>query len=53
MSTCSGDLGPGLLWYLFRTEGLDDKQFNEMVNFQSGRLSISGWEFRCRKGHNP
>ena len=41
MSTRSGDLDPGLLWYLFRTEGMDDKGFNEMVNFQSGLLGIS------------
>ena len=41
MSTRSGDLDPGLLWYLARTEGLDAKRFNEMVNFQSGLLGIS------------
>jgi acetate kinase len=41
MSTRSGDLDPGLLWYLARSEGLDAKGFNEMVNFQSGLLGIS------------
>ena len=41
MSTRSGDLDPGLIWYLARTEGLNDKQFNEMVNFQSGLLGVS------------
>ena len=41
MSTRSGDLDPGLVWYLARTEGLDAKGFNEMVNFQSGLLGIS------------
>jgi acetate kinase len=41
MSTRSGDLDPGLLWYLARTEGLDAKGFNEMVNFQSGLLGLS------------
>lgn len=41
MSTRSGDLDPGLLWYLLRTEGLDAKRFNEMVNFQSGLLGLS------------
>ena len=41
MSTRSGDLDPGLHWYLARTEGLDPKAFNEMVNFQSGLLGIS------------
>ena len=41
MSTRSGDLDPGLLWYLAHTEGLDIKRFNEMVNFQSGLLGVS------------
>jgi acetate kinase len=41
MSTRSGDLDPGLVWYLARTEGLDEKRFNEMVNFQSGLLGVS------------
>jgi acetate kinase len=41
MSTRSGDLDPGLLWYLARTENMTAKQFNEMVNFQSGLLGIS------------
>ncbi len=40
MSTRSGDLDPGLVWYLARTEGMNAKQFNEMVNFQSGLLGI-------------
>ncbi|HWW03091.1 MAG TPA: acetate/propionate family kinase [Candidatus Acidoferrum sp.] len=41
MSTRSGDLDPGLVWYLARTEKLSAKQFNEMVNFESGLLGIS------------
>jgi acetate kinase len=41
MSTRSGDLDPGVIWYLARTEKMNDKQFNEMVNFQSGLLGIS------------
>ena len=41
MSTRSGDLDPGLVWYLARTQGLDARQFNEMVNFQSGLLGVS------------
>ncbi len=41
MSTRSGDLDPGLVWYLARTEQMSAKQFNEMVNFQSGLLGIS------------
>jgi acetate kinase len=41
MSTRSGDLDPGLIWYLARTAGLDAKGFNEMVNFKSGLLGVS------------
>jgi acetate kinase len=41
MSTRCGDLDPGLVWYLARTEKMGAKQFNEMVNFQSGLLGIS------------
>jgi len=41
MSTRSGDLDPGLLWYLSRAENMSAKQFNDMVNFQSGLLGIS------------
>ncbi len=41
MSTRSGDLDPGLVWYLARSEGSTAKKFNEMVNFQSGLLGIS------------
>jgi acetate kinase len=41
MSTRSGDLDPGLVWYLARTEQMSAKQFNEMVNFQSGLLGVS------------
>jgi acetate kinase len=41
MSTRTGDLDPGLVWYLARTEKMSTKQFSEMVNFQSGLLGIS------------
>ena len=41
MSTRSGDLDPGLVWYLARTEKINAKKFNEMVNFQSGLLGVS------------
>jgi acetate kinase len=41
MSTRSGDLDPGLLWFLSRTDGLGAKEFNEMVNFKSGLLGMS------------
>jgi acetate kinase len=41
MSTRSGDLDPGLVWYLAQSEKMDAKQFNEMVNFESGLLGVS------------
>jgi acetate kinase len=41
MSTRTGDLDPGLVWYLARTEKMSAKDFNEMVNFRSGLLGIS------------
>ena len=41
MSTRSGDLDPGLFWFLARTENMSAKQFNIMVNSQSGLLGVS------------
>ena len=41
MSIRTGDLDPELVWYLARTEEMSAKQFNGMVNFQSGLLGIS------------
>ncbi len=41
MSTRSGDLDPGLAWYLARTENVGAEQFNKMVNSESGLLGIS------------
>jgi len=41
MSTRSGDLDPGLVWYVARTEKMSAKQFNAMVNFESGLLGVS------------
>jgi len=41
MSTRSGDLDPGLVWYLARAEQVSAKQFNHMVNFESGLQGIS------------
>jgi len=41
MGTRSGDLDPGVLWFLARTEGLDARQLNEMLTFQSGLLGVS------------
>jgi acetate kinase len=41
MSTRSGDLDPGVAWYLARKNGMDMKQFNEMVTRKSGLLGVS------------
>lgn len=41
MSTRSGDLDPGLAWYLARTENMSAQQFHQMVNSQSGLLGVS------------
>jgi acetate kinase len=41
MSTRSGDIDPGLVWYLTRTENISAEQFHQMVNFQSGLLGVS------------
>jgi acetate kinase len=41
MSTRSGDLDPGLIWYLARTEQMTAEQFHHMVNHESGLLSVS------------
>jgi acetate kinase len=41
MSTRSGDLDPGLLAYLSKTEGMTVEQFHTMVNRQSGLLGLS------------
>ena len=41
MSSRAGDLDPGLIAYLARTEDMTPDQFAEMVNFKSGLLGIS------------
>lgn len=41
MGTRSGDLDPGLVEYMARTENMDAKSFDEMVNFKSGLLGMS------------
>ena len=42
MSTRTGDLDPGLVYYLARTERMTAAQFQQMVNHKSGLLGISG-----------
>lgn len=41
MSTRSGDLDPGLVQFLSRTEGMAPEEFNQLVNHRSGLLGIS------------
>ena len=41
MSTRTGDLDPGLVNYLARTEQMSATQFQEMVNHDSGLLGVS------------
>src|SRR5439155_25738968 len=41
MSTRSGDLDPGLVWYLARAEQMTPEQFHHMANHQSGLLGVS------------
>jgi len=42
MSTRAGDLDPGLVYYLARTERMTAAQFQHMVNHESGLLGVSG-----------
>ncbi|MGD8475851.1 MAG: acetate/propionate family kinase [Burkholderiales bacterium] len=41
MSTRTGDLDPGLAWHLMRGKGLTPRQFNQMINHESGLLGVS------------
>jgi acetate kinase len=41
MGTRSGDLDPGLGWYLARAEQVTAKQFHHMINHESGLLGVS------------
>jgi acetate kinase len=41
MGTRSGDLDPGLFWFLERAEGMTPEQFQGLVNHESGLLGVS------------
>jgi len=41
MSSRSGDLDPGVAWYLARTEQIGARQFHHMINHEAGLLGIS------------
>lgn len=42
MGTRSGDLDPGVAWYMMQTEHLTPEQFRHLVNHESGLLGVSG-----------
>jgi acetate kinase len=42
MSTRTGDLDPGLVYFLARTQRMTAAQFQRMVNHESGLLGLSG-----------
>jgi acetate kinase len=42
MGSRTGDLDPGLMAYLTRTQKLTPEEFYEMANFESGLLGVSG-----------
>jgi acetate kinase len=41
MGTRPGDLDPGVAWYLMQTENMTAKQFNNLINHESGLLGVS------------
>jgi acetate kinase len=41
MGTRTGDLDPGAAWYMMRSEKLTPKQFNNLINHESGLLGVS------------
>ncbi|PJA54049.1 MAG: acetate/propionate family kinase [Candidatus Marinimicrobia bacterium CG_4_9_14_3_um_filter_48_9] len=41
MGTRSGDLDPGVAWFMMKSENLSPKQFNTLINHESGLLGIS------------
>lgn len=41
MGTRTGDLDPGVAWYLMQFEKLNPKDFNHLINHESGLLGVS------------
>jgi acetate kinase len=41
MGTRTGDLDPGVAWYLMQSERLTPTQFNQLINHESGLLGVS------------
>ncbi len=48
MGTRPGDLDPGVAWYMMKSENLTPKQFNKIINHDSGLLGISETSFDMR-----
>jgi len=42
MGTRPGDLDPGVAWYLMQSGNLTPRQFNQLINHESGLLGVSG-----------
>jgi acetate kinase len=42
MSTRTGDLDPGVAWFMIKSEKLSPKKFNHLISQESGLLGISG-----------
>ncbi|MEO6906817.1 MAG: acetate/propionate family kinase, partial [Abditibacteriaceae bacterium] len=41
MSTRTGDLDPGVTWYLMQYENINPKDFSHLINHESGLLGVS------------
>ena len=41
MSTRTGDLDPGVAWYLMQNENISTEKFSQLINHESGLLGIS------------
>jgi acetate kinase len=41
MGTRPGDLDPGVAWYIMQSENMTPKQFNTLINHESGLLGVS------------
>jgi acetate kinase len=41
MSSRSGDIDPGAAWFMIKNEDLSPKQFNHLINHESGLLGVS------------
>ena len=41
MGTRPGDLDPGVAWYMMKSENLTPKQFNKIINHDSGLIGVS------------